>query len=216
MAKYLDLTGLRALWAKTKAYLGRYVEDSGANSASFHGYPVGDEMESKFAEFVSKPRNAVINYIQDEAETKVFDANVQYTQVSHGANNGVNITDDGTTVNGKVTFGSDNVNFKMSDKSDSFSIDLSNCSSSVKAVTVRKLFNIDNYFSLLCIKVYSNEMNSIYELVDYTAEQVVARFPAVSAHGDTNNGGNYSACILLAYPKKYNGINVDHYIRKAN
>lgn len=208
MAKFLDITGLQMLWAKIKGMLSKYIS-ANASSTSFHGYPSSGSDSSKFSEFVSKEGAAMINLTS--GANRVFAASSRYIQILKGSQS-VALYGDHTEIKGKVNFTSDDVNFKMSTKSaNDIQLDIDGLPSSVKGIEVKKLFNIDNFYSLLLIKIHSTNSTHTYNLVDLNASKLVAAFPPLSANMGETFGGvtTFTTCVLLPLAKSYAG---SHYM----
>lgn len=69
-------------------------------------------------------------------------------------------------------------------------------------VEIKKLFDIDNYYSMVSIKVFSSAMDSSYYIMN-DGDVHVAEFPALSSNGETDG---FSAMVLIPLPKSYNGM----------
>lgn len=187
MAKYLDVIGLQTLWAKIKSFVGAFIYVS-TNGQEVTLYNKNNNNSGAVRVSTS---NVIIGALpttteggaNDPIKEKYFDANGTYTQVSHGDTCGITIKDDEVRVNGKVVFGSDNVNFKNSTKDTDmfiYNIDADTLSSlRLRKIECKKLFNIDDEYVMISIKLFGSDSTALYRLIETDYDRIIATFPPI-------------------------------------
>lgn len=198
MGKYLGATGLPNLWAKIKAYVDKHVKQSG------NWLKISLNNAANVANILFSTAAVIIR-----SSGAVLDVNPTYIQIKRQegeAFSEIKVFNEKMELNGKVVFGSDDVNFINADTGNYFFdaelVIPSDTGNLIKGMLIKKLYNVDENYMMASMEILSNIPVNNFALVDIRNNKTVALFPPFNTEITkvVNSVNCFSSMITIVLP----------------
>lgn len=199
MGKYLGSTGLTNLWTKIKTYVDKHVKQSG------NWMKISLNNAANVANILFSTAAVIIR-----SSGAILDVNPTYIQIKRQegeAFSEIKVFNEKVELNGKVVFGSDDVNFKNEDTENYFFdaelVIPSDTGKLIKGMIIKKLYNIDENYMMASMEILSNVPINNFALVDTRNNKTVALFPPFNTEiiKVVNSVSCFSSMITMVLPK---------------